>query len=77
MYLDQIKDIVSEQFDVERDTLSADTDFLNDLDADSLDVVELSMSIEEAFHLSEISEEDLRSIRTLGDLAAYVERALG
>ena len=77
MILEKIKDIVSEQFDVDRENITENTDFLSDLDADSLDVVELAMSIEEAFHLPEIGEDDIRSIATVGDLAAYVSRVLG
>ena len=50
---------------------------MDDLSADSLDVVELSMTIEEEFGLGEISEEELKSIATIGDLVDYVERASG
>ena len=77
MILEKIKDIVSEQFDVDREKITEETDFLNDLDADSLDVVELSMSIEEAFKLPEIGEDDIRSISTVGDLVAYVKGIVG
>ena len=45
------------------------------LNADSLDVVELSMTIEEMFDLGEISEDDLKKISTIGDLVDYVEKA--
>ena len=74
---DQIRDIVSEQFSVDPETVTEDTDFLGELDADSLDVVELAMSMEEAFGLPEISEDEIRAIHTVGDLVAYVTRALG
>ena len=77
MVFEKIRDIVSEQFDVDKENITEDTDFLSDLDADSLDVVELAMSIEEAFRLPEIGEDDIRSIATVGDLVAYVNRALG
>ena len=77
MVFEQIRDIVCEQFDVDRENVTEDTDFLSDLDADSLDVVELAMSIEEAFHLPEIGENDIRGISTIGDLVAYVTRTLG
>ena len=45
------------------------------MNADSLDVVELSMTIEEMFDLGEISEDDLKGIATIGDLVDYVEKA--
>ena len=76
MIFDKIRDIISEQFDVDAETITEETDFLNDLDADSLDVVELAMSMEEAFGLPQIPEEDIRGIRTVGDLVAYVTKAL-
>ena len=47
------------------------------MDADSLDVVELAMSIEDEFSIPEISEDDIRSIQTVGDLVDYVVRAQG
>ena len=60
---------------VDPETLSRETSFTEDLNADSLDVVELSMTIEELFELREISEDDLKKISTLGDLVDYVEKA--
>lgn len=74
---EQIRDIVSEQFGVDAETVTEDTDFLSELDADSLDVVELAMSMEETFGLPEIAEDDIRAIHTVGDLVAYVTRVLG
>ena len=69
--------LVAEQFAEEEESLSRDTNFMDDLNADSLDVVELSMTIEEEFGLGEISEDELRSIVTIGDLVDYVEKAAG
>ena len=68
---------MSEQFGVDKDSLSRDTSFVDDLNADSLDVVELSMTIEDEFGIGEISEEDLKNIKTIGDLVDYVEHASG
>ena len=75
MIFETIRDLVAKQFVVEPDTLSRDTSFTDDLNADSLDVVELSMTIEEMFDLGEISEDDLKGISTIGDLVDYVEKA--
>lgn len=75
MIFEKIRDLVAKQFVVEPDTLSRDTSFTDDLNADSLDVVELSMTIEEMFDLGEISEDDLKNISTIGDLVDYVEKA--
>ena len=74
---ERIRDIVSEQFDMDRESVTEDTDFLEELDADSLDVVELAMSIEESFGIPQMSEDDIRGIRTVGDLTDYVTKALG
>ena len=54
-----------------------ETSFVDDLSADSLDVVELTMALEEMFDLPEVPEEELKSIATVGDLVEYVERNIG
>ena len=75
MIYDRIIGMVADQFGVDKDELSRDTSFADDLSADSLDVVELSMTIEEEFDLGEIAEDDLKKISTIGDLVYYVEGA--
>ena len=77
MTSEKIIGYVSEQFGVDKDSLSRDTSFVDDLNADSIDVVELSMTIEDEFGIGEISEEDLKNIKTIGDLVDYVEHASG
>ena len=77
MTSEKIIGYVSEQFGVDKDSLSRDTSFVDDLNADSLDVVELSMTIEDEFGIGEISAEDLKNIKTIGDLVDYVEHAAG
>ena len=77
MIYEQVKKMISEQFGIEEDSINEDTDFLDDLDADSLDIVELVMSMEETFGLAEIPEEDVRTIRTVGDVVDYISRKLG
>lgn len=74
---ESIRDLISEQFDVDAETITEETDFLADLDADSLDVVELAMGLEEVFGIPEIKEDDIRGIRTVGDLVAYINGVLG
>ena len=73
----KIVELVAEQFAVDAETLSRDTAFIDTLGADSLDIVELTMSVEEAFSLPEVAEEDLQKILTIGDLVDYVESAAG
>ena len=77
MIFEKIRAIVSAQFDVDEETITEDTNFLSDLDADSLDVVELAMSMEDEFNLPELGEEEIRSIQTVGDLVAFVSKAMG
>ncbi|MBE6913670.1 MAG: acyl carrier protein [Ruminococcaceae bacterium] len=72
MVLEKIKEIISTQFDIETESLSEDTNFLTDLGADSLDVVELTMNVEDAFDIPEVSEETIRGIQTIRDLVEYV-----
>lgn len=76
MVLEKILDMVAEQFLLERDAISADTAFVADLGADSLDVVELAMALEEEFSLPDTPEDALSDIVTIGDLAAYVTGAM-
>lgn len=66
-----IKKITAEQLDIEEEEISLDTSFIEDLDADSLDIVELMMALEEEFDL-EISEEDVDKIVTVGDAVSYI-----
>ena len=72
MVMEKVKSILSEQFDVEEDTITADTDLQEDLGADSLDVVDLVMSIEDEFGV-EIPDEEVENIKTVGDLVNYIE----
>jgi acyl carrier protein len=72
----QIRDLVAEQLGVDASQLSPGANILEDLEADSLDVVELVMAIEEAFDI-EISDEDAEAMRTVGDVEAYVSGRVG
>ena len=72
MVLEKVKVILAEQFDVAEDTLDNDTNLQDDLGADSLDVVDLLMSIEDEFEI-EIPDEAIESIRTVGELVNYIE----
>ena len=74
MVLDKVITMVAEQFMIEPEEVTADTLFVDDLVADSLDVVELTMALEEEFSLPDTPEEELMNIHTVGDLANYISR---
>ena len=72
MIFETIRAIIAEQFGVSADEITMDTNILEDLGADSLDIVELSMAMEGEFALDEMKEEDLKGIQTVGDLVDFV-----
>lgn len=69
---DRVTDIVVEQLGLERDKVQAESKFVDDLGADSLDTVELVMALEEEFDI-EIPDEEAEKITTLKEAIAYVE----
>lgn len=73
MIFEKLTELLGEQFSVEPDTISKDTAFEDDLGADSLDIVELSMALEEEFGVEEMTEEDIAAIKTVGDLVRYLQ----
>ena len=75
MVFERIQKLICEQFLVEAETVTPETTFVDDLGADSLDVVELTMALEETFSLPDTPEDELTNIHTVGDLADYVSRA--
>ncbi len=68
--------LIAEQFGVEPDTVAADTAFVDDLGADSVDLMDLSMALEEEFGMEEMDSEDIESIVTVGDLYKYMQEHL-
>ena len=72
MVLEKVKAIVSEQFDVEEESITPDTNLSEDLEADSLDVVDLLMSIEDEFEI-EVPDEEIENIKTVDQLVKYIE----
>ena len=69
---DKVKEIVVEQLGVEEDAVTMSASFVDDLDADSLDIVELIMAFEEAFDI-EIPDADAEKISTVGDAVEYIK----
>ena len=73
---EQVRQLLAHQFEVDENTITMDTNFEEDLGVDSLDIVELSMALEEEFGIGEMSEEDLAGIKTVGDLVRYLQGKL-
>ncbi len=65
--------LIAEQFGVEPDSITADTAFVDDLGADSVDLVDLSMALEDEFGMEEMETEEIESIITVGDLYKYMQ----
>lgn len=68
----RVKEIIVEQLDVEEDSITMEASFREDLEADSLDVVELVMELEDEFDI-EIADEEAENINTVGDAVNYIE----
>ena len=73
MVFEKVKAILSNQFDIDADSITADTDLVDDLGADSLDLVDMLMSLEDEFNIGEVPDEMVEKIRTVGQLVAYIE----
>jgi acyl carrier protein len=71
---DDVKEVVVEQLNVNPDEVTLEADFVEDLGADSLDVVELVMALEEKFEV-EIPDSAAESIKSVKDVVAYIENA--
>ena len=72
MVYDKIIGMICDQFGMEPEELSENTSFIEDMGIDSVDVVELVVDLETEFNMDEIPEEDLKKMRTIGDLVEYV-----
>ena len=67
-----MQDLIAEQFAIDADEISMDSSFVDDLGADSVDLVELVMALEEEFNVGEIDEDDLTGLKTVGDCVRYL-----
>ncbi len=72
MVFEKIRAILADQLDAEEDNITMETDIAADLGADSLDVVEMIMSIEDEFEV-EIPDEQIENIKTVGDVVNYIQ----
>ncbi|MPN19216.1 Acyl carrier protein [bioreactor metagenome] len=75
MPFEKIKKLIKEQFGIETDKITMESNFVSDLNADSLDIVELIMAIEEEFDIT-IEDEDIEKITTVGDVVNYIKNKI-
>ena len=73
---ERVKDIIVEELGVEREKLTAEASFMEDLGADSLDTVELVMAFEKEFDI-DIPDEEAEKLRTVGDAMKYLHEKIG
>jgi len=73
---EKVKDIIEKELGVERDKLTDDANFIEDLGADSLDIVVLVMEFEKEFNI-DIPDEDAEKLKTVGDAMAYLNQKVG
>ena len=73
MYFDKVRDALAQQFELDPESITLETNLIDDLGADSLDVVELIMSLEDEFGIA-ISDEDAAQLYTVRRIVEYLER---
>ena len=76
MIFEKLAALIAEQFNVDVDTVTMETSFSDDLNADSVDIVDLSMALEEEFGIDEMGEEEASSISTVGDLVRFLQNKI-
>ncbi|HNW05078.1 MAG TPA: acyl carrier protein [Oscillospiraceae bacterium] len=75
MVFEKVKEILCDQLDVEEDQVTMESNIVEDFGADSLDIVDLIMSLEEEFD-KEIPDEEIENIKTVGDIVRFIETSL-
>mgnify|MGYP001152703436 CR=1 FL=1 len=73
MLFETVKENLAKQFEIDPETITMDTNLIDDLGADSLDVVELIMSLEDSFGIT-ISDDEAAKLSTVGSIVEYLER---
>ena len=73
MIFEQIRDVLAKQFEIDPETVTMETNLIDDIGADSLDVVELIMSLEDSYGIS-ISDEDAAKLYTVRRIVEYLEK---
>ncbi len=69
---EQVRDIICEQLDLTEDAVTMDSDLMDDFEADSLDLADLVMTMEDEFHV-EVPDDSMEKFRTVGDIVRFLE----
>ena len=72
MIFERLRALIAEQFTISENSITLDTSFMDDLGADSLDVVELTMAIEAEFYIPEVDEDTVNALITVGDVVRFL-----
>ncbi len=72
----KMQSLIAEQFAMDEEEITMDSSFVDDLGADSVDLVELVMAMEEEFDIGEIQEDELSALKTVGDCVRYLSGKL-
>ena len=73
MFFEKVRDIIAKQLDIDASTITMNSRLIDDLKADSLDIVELIMDLEQEFNI-EIPDEELLKVQTVSDIVGYLEK---
>ena len=76
MIFEKLVALIAEQFNVDEDGITMETSFVDDLNADSVDLMDLSVALEEEFGIEEMGDEDVSSIVTVGDVVHFLQSRL-
>lgn len=72
MVFEKLQQLLAEEFSIEPEEITMETSFMEDLEADSLDLVEMMMALEDEFGIDPITEEEAATIKTVGDVVALI-----
>ena len=73
MIFEKLVALIAEQFNVDEDGITMETSFVDDLNADSVDLMDLSVALEEEFGIEEMADEDVSAITTVGDVVRFLQ----
>ena len=72
MVFEKLSQLIAEHFSIDVEDITMDTNFMEDLNADSIDLMELMMAAEETFGMDEVEENAMAGLKTVGDVVGYI-----